>query len=371
MTDEREVIDSWKQHFDEHLNGADAEAEEQDSRRDDFVGTTDEAEEPAPTIREVKDAIRRLKNNKAAGKDGIGAELIKMGPEKLASCLHRMIVRIWEVEQLPEEWKEGVISPIYKKGDKLDCDNYRAITILNAAYKVFSQILFSRLSPITEEFVGSYQAGFMMGRSTTDQIFTVRQILQKCREYQIPTHHLFIDFKAAYDSVDREELWKIMDENGFPGKLIRLIKMTMDGARCCVKISGAESDSFDSRQGLRQGDGISCLCFNIALEGVVRRAGFNIRGTIFSKSNQFICFADDMDIVGKTFQAVAEKYTSLKREAERVGLKVNASKTKYLLAGGTESLRARIGPSVTIDGDEFEVVEDVGDVGQQMQQRNP
>ncbi|XP_039443150.1 uncharacterized protein LOC120423415 [Culex pipiens pallens] len=159
-----------------------------------------------------------------------------------------------------------------------------------------------------------------MGRSTTDQIFTVRQILQKCREYQVPTHHLFIDFKAAYDSVDREELWKIMDENGFPGKLIRLIKMTMDGARCCVKISGAESDSFTSLGGLRQGDGISCLCFNVVLEGVMRRAGFNMRGTIFSKSNQFICFADDMDIVGRTFKAVADAYTDLKREAEKCSI---------------------------------------------------
>ncbi|XP_039452873.1 uncharacterized protein LOC120431820, partial [Culex pipiens pallens] len=141
---------------------------------------------------------------------------------------------------------------------------------------------------------------------------------RECREYQVPTHHLFIDFKAAYDSVDREELWKIMDENGFPGKLIRLIKMTMDGARCCVKISGAESDSFTSLGGLRQGDGISCLCFNVVLEGVMRRAGFNMRGTIFSKSNQFICFADDMDIVGRTFKAVADAYTDLKREAEKV-----------------------------------------------------
>ncbi|XP_038117301.1 uncharacterized protein LOC119769343 [Culex quinquefasciatus] len=257
LTDEREVIDRWKQHFDEHLNGTEAEAGVQDGRREDYIGAAGEGVEPVPTLRE---------------------------------------------------------------GDKLDCENYRAITILNAAYKVFSQILFSRLSPIAEDFVGSYQAGFVVGRSTTDQIFTVRQILQKCREYQVPTHHLFIDFKAAYDSVDREELWKIMDENGFPGKLIRLTRMTMDGSRCCVKISGAESDSFPSLGGLRQGDGISCLCFNVALEGVLRRAGFNMRGTIFSKSNQFICYADDMDIVGRTLKAVADAYTGLKRVAEKCSI---------------------------------------------------
>jgi len=81
-----------------------------------------------------------------------------------------MIVRIRETEQLQEQWKEGVICPIYKKGDKLDCENYRAIAVLNTAYKVLSQILFRRLSPITNRFMGSYQAGFMDGRLTTDQI---------------------------------------------------------------------------------------------------------------------------------------------------------------------------------------------------------
>ena len=83
-----------------------------------------------------------------------------------------------------------------------------------------------------------------------------------------------------------------------------------------------------------------------------------MRGTIINRSNQFICYADDMDIVGRTFEDVARRYTELKREADKVGLKVNVAKTKYLLAGGTESLRTRIGPSVTIDGDEFEVVEE-------------
>ena len=356
LTDEREVIERWKQHFDEHLNGP--EVENQDDREIDFSTEVDDGNEPAPTVREVKDAIRKLKNNKTAGKDGIGAELIKMGPEKLATCLHQLIVKVWDTEQLPEEWKEGVICPIYKKGDKLECENYRAITILNAAYKVLSQIIYCRLRERAKDFVGTYQAGFVEGRSTTDQIFMLRQILQKFREYQIPTHHLFIDFKAAYDSIDRDELWKIMYENGFPGKLIRMVKATMDGSRCRVKISGAMSDPFDSLGGLRQGDGISGLCFIIALEGVMRRAGFNMRGTIINRSSQFICYADDMDIVGRTREEVTKQYTILKREAEKVGLRVNVAKTKYMLAGGTESLRARIGPKVTIDGDEFEVVEE-------------
>ncbi|XP_062717045.1 uncharacterized protein LOC134292171 [Aedes albopictus] len=359
LTDGREVIERWKQHFDQHLNGVEnVGTGAHGNGKNDDASAAEDGNEPTPTLREVKDVIHQLKTNKAAGKDGIAAELIKMGPEKLATCLHRLIVRIWETEQLPEEWKEGVICPIHKKGDHLECENFRAITILNAAYKVLSQIIFRRLSPKTNEFVGSYQAGFIDGRSTTDQIFTVRQILQKCREYQVPTHHPFIDFKAAYDSIDRAELWRIMDENGFPGKLTRLIKATMDGVQNCVRVSDELSSSFVSRRGLRQGDGLSCLLFNIALEGVMRRAGLNSRGTIFTKSGQFVCFADDMDIIARTFGTVAELYTRLKREAAKVGLVVNASKTKYMLVGGTEHDRIRLGSNVTIDGDTFEVVEE-------------
>ncbi|XP_052565867.1 uncharacterized protein LOC120419986 [Culex pipiens pallens] len=83
---------------------------------------------------------------------------------------------------------------------------------------------------------------------------------------------------------------------------------------------------------------------------------FNMRGTVINGFRQFICYADDIGIVDRTFEEAARKYTELKRETAKVGLRVNVAKTAYLLAGETESLS--IGPSVTIDGDEFEIVEE-------------
>ncbi|XP_055633640.1 uncharacterized protein LOC129773983 [Toxorhynchites rutilus septentrionalis] len=194
LMNQREVTERWRQHFDEHLNGV--QAENQDDDGSDYVGAVNNEDVPPPTIGEVGNTIKQLENNKSTGKVGIEV-----------SYLHRLIVIIWETEQLPQEWKDGVICHIFKKGDKLDCENFRAITVLNVAYKELSQIIFRRLSPLTNRFVGGYQAGFIEGRSTTDQIiFTLRPILQKCREYRVPTHHLFIDFKAAYDSISRKEL---------------------------------------------------------------------------------------------------------------------------------------------------------------------
>ncbi|XP_058456370.1 uncharacterized protein LOC131433790 [Malaya genurostris] len=132
--DGREVIKRWKQYFNEHLNGAEnVGMGVRDNGGNDYVSAAEDGNDPSSTLREVKDAMHQLKTNKAAGKDGIVAELIKMGPEKLATCLHRLIVRICETEQLPEEWKGAVICPIHKKGDHLECENFQVITILNAA----------------------------------------------------------------------------------------------------------------------------------------------------------------------------------------------------------------------------------------------
>ena len=356
LTDECEVIERWKQYFDEHLNGDAAESE--DGMAVDLSARAEDNRITAPDLQEVEEEIGRLKNNKAAGADQLPSELLKYGGEALARALHWVIAKIWEEERVPEEWMEGIVCPVYKKGDKLDCCNYRAITLLNAAYKVLSQILCRRLSPYARQFVGQYQAGFMGARATTDQIFAVRQVMQKCREYNVPTHHLFIDFKSAYDTIDRDQLWQIMHDNGFPDKLTRLVKATMDRVMCVVRVSGTLSSPFESRRGLRQGDGLSCLLFNIALEGVIRRSGINTSGTIFRRSVQLYGFADDIDIVARTFEKMADTYIRLKAEARRIGLVINATKTKYMRGRGSREDNVNLPPRVQIGGDEIEVVDE-------------
>ena len=123
-----------------------------------------------------------------------------------------------------------------------------------------------------------------------------------------------------------------------------------------MRVSNLTSESFESHRGLRQGDGISCLLFNIALEGVIRGVGLDndIRGTILYHSLQYLGFADDIDIIGRTTAKVCEAYTRLKREATRIGLRINATKTKYLIAGDSDHL----GTSVLVDGDSLEVVKE-------------
>ena len=115
---------------------------------------------------EVELVIEKLKSHKSPGIDQIPADLIKAGGRTIRYQIHKLIVSIWNKEELHEEWKESIIVPIYKNGDKTDCNNYRGISLLPATYKIVSNIFLSKLTPDAEEIIGDNQCGFRHNRST-------------------------------------------------------------------------------------------------------------------------------------------------------------------------------------------------------------
>ena len=267
ITNIPDVLNRWVEHFDELLNGNNSS---NPHPLPTIHGPNQEATQP-PSLEEVKSTIRRLKNHKSPGSDGIAAEMLKSGGDVLAKHIYEIITDIWRNEALPGEWNESIVCPIYKKGDQKECKNYRGISILNSTYKIFSMVLCEKLKPYVTSTIGRYQCGFMPNRSTTDQIFTLRQILEKTHEYNTTTHHLFIDFKQAYDSIDRSERLLAMKQLGILPKLINLCMMTISNTR--VRVAKEISEVFMTKRGVKQGDGLSCDLFNMCLEFVIRRAG--------------------------------------------------------------------------------------------------
>lgn len=236
--------------------------------------------------------------------------------------------------------------------------NYRPITLLNTAYKVLSNVINARLQPYAEDILGQYQCGFRKNRSTIDQIFILRQILEKCSEWCVDTYHMFIDFRTAYDSIKRIELYRAMQELGIPEKLTSLTRMTMASALCRVKIEKHYSLDFNTSAGLRQGDGLACTLFNIALEKIIRDSGVTTTGNIYNRSVQILGYADDVDIVGRTIVDVKEAFINIEVNAGRMGLAVNEEKTKLLFSTTRDSRRSRLGQNLTIDNYNIEVVEE-------------
>ena len=196
---------------------------------------------------------------------------------------------------------------------------------------MLSSIILQRILPLAEEVLGEYQCGFRANRSTIDQIFTLRQILEKRREYNCEVHNLFVDFRKAYDSIHRNGLFNIMAEFGFSRKLIRMTAVCLSDVRCRVVADAQLSSAFAVNTGLRQGDGLSPTLFNLVLEKVVRSlenvpGGVNLGGRI-----KGLGYADDLDLLGESREDVRRLCAELLIQARRVGLEVNEEKTEYLV----------------------------------------
>jgi sorting nexin-29 len=123
--------------------------------------------------------IANLKNWKAPGSDSIPSKLIKYWGKQLNYAMVKICQKIWRDEHVPMSWNEAIIISLYKKGDKTVCKNYRGISLLNSAYKIFSKILLNRLESYVEENLGEYQCGFRKGRSTIEQLSVIGQIIEK------------------------------------------------------------------------------------------------------------------------------------------------------------------------------------------------
>ena len=175
------------------------------------------------TIAEVKEALSRMKCRCAAGKDGISAELLIFGGEDVIIALHSLFLEIWSSEQVPKQWVDSVIVPVPKKGDLHCCDNWRGISLLNVAGKVFTRLIADRISDISESIIDETQCGFRKQRGTVDMVFVARQLQEKAREQNCQLFMCFFDLKKAYDSVPRDALWCLLGKLGFPAKMVNII----------------------------------------------------------------------------------------------------------------------------------------------------
>ena len=192
-----------------------------------------------------------------------------------------------------------------------------------------------RLQQYMNQELSDVQAGFRKGRGTRDQISNIRWIIEKAREFQKNIYFCLIDYVKAFDCVDHNKLWKILQEMGIPDHLTCLLRNLYAGQEATVRTEHGTTDWFQIGKGERQGCILSPCLFNLYAEYIMQnarldeaQAGIKIAGTNINN----LRYADDTTLVAGS-EELKSLLMKVKEESEKVGLKLNIQKTKIMASG--------------------------------------
>ena len=255
----------------------------------------------------------------------------------------------------PKDWCRAVFVPLPKKGNLKECSNHRTISLIAHASKILLKIIMSRIKNKYFAEISEEQAGFVEGKGTREQIVNMRNIIQKCRDHNIPVYFCFIDYAKAFDCVSHQKLWCTMETMGFPTHIVKMINNLYKNQESAVRTSFGNSHWFKIGRGVRQGCILSPYLYNIYAEDIMREVlgykdwGVKIAGVKISN----LRFADDTTLICSNKEELMEMLNLTKRVSLDRGLKLNAKKTKVMVLDNDFD-----GSDFTLDGEKIERVKD-------------
>ena len=179
------------------------------------------------------------------------------------------------------------------------------------------------------------QAGFRKGRGTRDQIANIHWIMEKAREFQKNIYFCFIDYSKAFDCVDHNKLWKILQEMGIPDHLICLLRNLCAGQEATVRTGRGTTDWFQTGKGERQGCILSPCLFNLHAEYIMRNTGLEEAQAGIKTGGRNIHnlrYTDDTTLMAES-EELKSLLMKVKEESEKVGLKLNIQKIRIMASG--------------------------------------
>jgi hypothetical protein len=329
------------------------------------------------SVDEVEDAIRKLKNNKSCGSDMILNEFIKNSCLQLITVYVKLFNVVLDTGVIPSSWTEGIIIPIFKnKGEITDPDNYRGITLLSCLGKLFTSILNVRINSFIENMniLKEDQAGFRKGYSTSDHVFSLKCLIDLYLHNKKRLYCAFIDYRKAFDSIDRTALWQKNLRCGVDGKIFRVIHNMYRYAKSCIRNGNELSESFLCNIGVRQGENLSPVLFSLFLNDLTDFLSRAYNGATFASNlvrdcnnelNTYVklyllLYADDTIIMAESVTELQAGLNALYLYSLTWKIEVNSNKTKVMVfsRGKIKNL-----PILTYNGDQLLVVDDFNYLG--------
>lgn len=325
-------LEEWKEYFARLLGGV--EVRVMRGERDGGGRRQEEVEEEI-SKKEIKEALGKLKNGKAMGVDEIPGEAWKYGGEVVEDWIWKLCNRVWGGEGWPEKWKEGVIVPLVKKGEGEKVEDYRGITIMTASYKVYVSILAERLRAEIEskQMIPHNQTGFRKGMGTVDNIYVLNYLVNRELDKKGGGMiAMFVDLKAAFDSVDRGKLEEALVERGVrEGLVIRVMEILRE-TESRVRVGGEVGERFWTARGVRQGCPLSPMLFNLLTANLEERMGKVKWGGVKVKGERIysLSYADDMVLLAEDEVGMKSMIARLEDYLDGKRLELNERKTKII-----------------------------------------
>ncbi|KAJ8029065.1 hypothetical protein HOLleu_28369 [Holothuria leucospilota] len=292
-------------------------------------------------LEELSFALSHMKSNKSPGLDGLTVEFFKKFWDVLGPILLRICSTIYESSEMCESMKTGMISLIPKKGDLTRLSNWRPISLLNIDYKIITKALANRISKVISSIISNDQTCCIPGRDIADNIMIIQNVIRYVNENNRNGLILKIDQLKAFDRVNHQYLFRVLERVGFGHYFRNWIKILYTDIKSHIKHNGFLSDVFEIKRGVRQGCPISALLYVISAEpfreAIYKNA--NISGIKFLNFEaRMFQHADDTTFMLANSESIVSVFETIKDYERASGSKCNYEKTELLLIGRSKSL---------------------------------
>ena len=232
---------------------------------------------------------------------------------------------------------DGWMCPIYKKKEQDEIENYRPITLLNTDYKIMTKVLAMHLAEVAPTLLHKSQAGFVPGRQISEQTQLFKMVLNYAEATEENGMIVALDHAKAYDKIEHDYLWETLKAFKIPDHFIHTVQNLYSNASTSVMINGCLSSKYQVTRGVRQGDLLSCLLFNLGIEPLslmIRKS--TLKGLTMPRTHERLIanlFADDTTTFLAEDDSLADLTNILNCWCLAAGAQFNTSKTQILPMG--------------------------------------
>ena len=213
------------------------------------------------TRKEREIALKNMKNNKSPGSDGLPVEFYKTFWQELNPMLLDSLNSSYEVGELSPSQKRRILFLIFKKNDKHMLKNWRPISLLNTDYKILTHVLANRLKVVIRKLIHTDQNGYIKGRNIAYNIRLIQDVIDYFENDNMEGAILFLDFQKAFDTVNHEFLFTVLEKFNFGKSYIKWVKTIYNKAESCLSNNGWTSKPFEIQRGIRLRCPLSALLF--------------------------------------------------------------------------------------------------------------